>query len=63
MFQQARLLFFLRVTEGSIFGDSDVLIGMDIISLGDFAVTNFQEKTVFTFRIPSVERIDFVNPS
>lgn len=38
----------------------DVLIGMDIISRGDFAVTNFNGKTVFSYRQPSVERIDFV---
>lgn len=37
----------------------DVLIGMDIISLGDFAVSNYDGRTTFTFRIPSVERIDF----
>ena len=33
---------------------------MDIIGTGDFAVTNLDGKTVFTFRIPSAERIDFV---
>lgn len=37
----------------------EVLIGMDVISLGDFAVSNFLGGTTFTFRIPSVERIDF----
>ena len=37
----------------------DVLIGMDIIGLGDFAVTNYLKQTCFTFRIPSKERIDF----
>lgn len=37
----------------------DVLIGMDIIALGDFAVTNHGGKTTLTFRIPSRERIDF----
>lgn len=53
----------LRVTEGVISGPAEVLIGMDIIGSGDFAVTNKDGKTVFTFRIPSVERIDFVkNP-
>lgn len=33
---------------------------MDIISKGDFAITNVDGKTVFSFRIPSVETIDFV---
>jgi len=49
----------VRVTEGTILG-ADVLIGMDIITRGDFVVTNKDGKTVFSFRMPSVERIDFV---
>lgn len=49
----------LRVTEG-IFSGPDILIGMDIISQGDFAITNKDGKTVFTFRMPSMEVIDFV---
>jgi len=38
----------------------DALIGMDIINCGDFAVTNTGGKTVFSFRIPSIQHIDFV---
>lgn len=38
----------------------DVLIGMDIITKGDFAVSNFNGTTVFTFRIPSVSLTDYV---
>lgn len=41
----------------------DVLIGMDVISLGDFAVSNFEQKTTFSFRCPSVKKIDFVKNS
>lgn len=41
----------------------DILIGMDIIGLGDFAVSNYRGKTTFTFRMPSVEEIDFVSSS
>lgn len=37
----------------------DLLIGMDIISLGDFAITNVNGKTIFSFRLPSVSIIDF----
>lgn len=37
----------------------DVLLGMDIIGLGDFAVSNYRGKTSFTFRMPSQEEIDF----
>ncbi|MBU2535232.1 MAG: SEC-C metal-binding domain-containing protein [Chloroflexota bacterium] len=50
----------LRVTEGDLVGDVEVLIGMDIISRGDFAISNKDGKTTFTFRMPSLERIDFV---
>lgn len=38
----------------------DIIIGMDIIQTGDFAVTNYDGKTVFSFRIPSIGKIDFV---
>ena len=37
-----------------------VLIGMDIISHGDFAITNFQGRTKMSFRTPSIQDIDFV---
>lgn len=39
----------------------DIVIGMDIISLGDFAVSNYDGKTVFTFRYPSQGKIDFID--
>lgn len=58
----------VRVTEVQLIPDDNVsddkqpqlLIGMDIIGLGDFAVTNANNKTTFSFRIPSVEEIDFI---
>ena len=37
----------------------DMLIGMDVITLGDMAITNYNGKTIFTFRIPSKCTIDF----
>ena len=37
----------------------DVLIGMDIISNGDFAVSNYDGKTYFSFRLPSQEHIEY----
>lgn len=52
----------VKVTEGKIKG-FDVLIGMDIINQGDFAVSNKDGKTVFTFRVPSTHEIDFVEES
>lgn len=42
-------------------GDSiDILIGMDIICHGDFAITNVNGKTTFSFRTPSISKIDYV---
>jgi len=49
----------VRVSEAILAGIEDVLIGMDIIGTGDFAVSNKDGKTVFTFRFPSSDRIDF----
>ena len=37
-----------------------MLVGMNIISKGDFAITNFNGKTRFSFRVPSMKHIDFV---
>ncbi len=50
----------LRVSKGVLTSNVQVLIGMDIIGAGDFAVSNVGGKTVFSFRSPSVERSDFV---
>ena len=59
----------VRVTEVQLIPDDNVsddkqpqlLIGMDIMGLGDFAVTNANGKTAFSFRIPSVQEIDFIS--
>lgn len=40
--------------------DAQMLIGMDIITKGDFAVTNVGGNTTFSFRIPSIATIDYV---
>lgn len=50
----------VRVTEGCLNG-TKVLIGMDIISIGDFAVTCKDGKTKFSFQVPSTHDIDFVS--
>ncbi|MCH7828467.1 retropepsin-like domain-containing protein [Patescibacteria group bacterium] len=58
----------VRVTEVELIPDANtsddqqpqILIGMDIIGLGDFAVTNYKGNTILTFRTPSIEEIDFV---
>jgi hypothetical protein len=44
-------------------GGCNVLIGMDIISQGDFSITNFNGNTCMSFRKPSMHEIDFcTNP-
>lgn len=52
----------IPVTHGKALGkDFDILIGMDVISKGDFAISNLNGITAFTFRYPSIETIDFVH--
>ena len=51
---------FLDATEG-LLNDFDVLIGMDVISKGDFAISNSNGETTFTFQIPATHKIDFEN--
>ena len=48
----------LMVTSGDL-KDTDVLIGMDVISMGDFAITASHGVTKFSFQIPSTHDIDF----
>lgn len=50
----------VRATAMEEINGTDVLIGMDIITLGDFAITNVNNNTTFSFRIPSCETIDYV---
>lgn len=42
--------------------NADFLIGMDIITLGDMAISNCNGDTFFSFRYPSQEKIDFTAP-
>jgi len=53
---------FVRITECDELGGNEfgVLIGMDIISIGDFAVTNVNGKTTMSYRYPSIKTIDYV---
>ncbi len=50
----------VRVTVGRIADDIDCLIGMDIIALGDFSITNYNDATCMSYRIPSHHEIDYV---
>ena len=48
----------LEVTEGDL-EDVDVLIGMDVISQGDFCISNGNNETIVAFRSPAGEPIIF----
>lgn len=41
-------------------GSVDLLLGMNVISNGDFVISNHAGNTVMTFRVPSLETFDFV---
>jgi hypothetical protein len=41
-------------------GNFGVIIGMDVITLGDFAITNVGGKSIVSFRYPSIKTIDYV---
>jgi hypothetical protein len=45
----------------NIAGNFGAIIGMDIITLGDFAITNYDGKTWLSFRTPSSKAIDYVH--
>lgn len=51
------------VSEVDLGEDCDLLVGMDIISKGDFSITNKNGETVFSFRTPSIKEIDYVKES
>ena len=38
----------------------EAIIGMDIITRGDFAITHNQGEMVVSFRVPSIKAIDYV---
>lgn len=53
----------IQVTEcAALSADKKVgmLIGMDVISMGDFTISNHNNKTTMTFRVPSVATTDYV---
>ncbi|MDP3724614.1 MAG: hypothetical protein Q8R11_03200 [bacterium] len=54
---------YLKITEcENVLGDgkADMLIGMDVIGRGDFAITYENDKTVMSFIMPSIDTIDYV---
>jgi hypothetical protein len=48
----------LTVSEGTLPDGQECLIGMDVLSLGDLAITHFENKTCLSFRIPSLQSIE-----
>ncbi len=50
----------LRVIRGDLPPGAHALIGMDIITAGDFSITNVNGKTILSFRTPSQRAVDFV---
>lgn len=50
----------VRVAKMELHGGIDALIGMDILGMGDFAVTHQNDRTTFSFCYPSRKEIDFV---
>jgi predicted aspartyl protease len=56
-----RVMFqIVPVAKMVLLGGIDVLIGMDVLGMGDFAVTHQDGKTVFSFCVPARKHIDFV---
>ncbi len=53
-----------QVTECDELSDDNkvgLLIGMNIITRGDFSITNFGGNTTMSFRVPSLQTIDYVS--
>jgi len=48
------------VSESPNLDGFDAIVGMDVITLGDFAVTNVGGQTLMSYRCPSIQRIDYV---
>lgn len=52
----------IKVCESEIGNQGiEMLIGMDIISKGNFSISNFQGKTIFSYAFPSFNHIDFTD--
>ena len=53
----------LEVTEFETHPQFDLLIGMDIINIGDFAITNADGQTMMSFCYPPRRHINFETES
>jgi len=51
----------VQVTESpGIANGAGAIIGMDIIGIGDFSITNASGTTTMSYRLPSIKHIDYV---
>lgn len=51
----------VRVTECKVTsGNFGAIIGMNVITAGDFSITNVNGNTTASFRVPSLKEIDYV---
>ncbi len=55
-----KTVFEIRPTESDLGENVDMLIGMEVITRGDFSITNRNGNTTFSFQVPSIEEIDLV---
>lgn len=53
-------IFNLKIVEAETIAGADMLLGMDILGMGDLSVYNEDGKTVMSYRIPSLGGTDFV---
>lgn len=61
IFINEQVIYSVRVAENPNIHEEavDFLIGMDIISQGDFTISTYNGKTSFSFRVPSKGLIDY----
>ena len=57
---EVRMLDWTVVEADGLVKSGDLLIGMDIISRGNFVVSTLKGKTSFSFQVPSEKRIDLL---
>lgn len=61
LFPEGVLFPSLQVYECDNVIGAGAIIGMDIICNGDFTITNFNNQTWMSFRLPSMKSVDYVS--
>ncbi len=49
----------VMVSDSPLEDNFDVIIGMNVITQGDMALSHVGGKTLFSFRMPSIQKLDF----